>query len=679
MNSRADAAQGANDEPAQGQFGALHEEVRAVFDERVAALREDVERPLRGLYGHRPDYQQVLDGLIETARQQYAERPVELRMLDQRRLSTPDWFQRQDMVGYVCYTDRFSGTLSALPKRLGYLEELGVRYLHLMPLLKPRPGPNDGGYAVMDYREVDPKLGTMEDLRAVASALRGREISLVVDMVSNHTAQEHPWAQRAMAGEQRYADYYHCYPDRTEPDRWEQNLPEVFPDFAPGNFTWVPEFGRWVWTTFNAYQWDLNYANPAVLREMFEVICFLANAGVEVVRLDAVAFMWKRLGTNCQNQPEAHLILQVFRALSRLVCPAVILLAEAIVAPQDLVPYLGRGLAANKECDLAYHNVFMVMMWSMLAEGNTALSTTALRNMPVIPSGTAWLTYARLHDDIGWAISDSDAAQLGLNGFDHRSFLSDFYSGTFPGSWAVGEVFQANPRTGDRRISGSLASLAGLERALRQRALAAAIDVDVPGADAPVADAPVADLDAKPRFVPEAPEHSDLDKAIDRIVLLHALVLSFGGLPLIYAGDEIGMLNDHTYLDDPDLGQDNRWMHRPPMDWEAAERRHDPATIEGRIFSRIAHMCAMRARTPELHAQCTSEALWIGNDRVLAIQRSGPRGNLLVLANVADFAVSVEVADFGQWRPLRDLLSGEAVEQHMAMAPYQVRWLIVEH
>lgn len=676
MDHDAAAEPGTTQQPTRGQFATLSEEAQAVFNERVTALRADVERPLRGLYGHREDYEHVLESLIETARSQYAQRPVELRMLDQRRLSTPDWFQRQDMIGYVCYTDRFSGTLSALPKRLGYLEELGVRYLHLMPLLKPRPGPNDGGYAVMDYRDVDPKLGTMQDLRDVATNLRQRDISLVVDMVCNHTAQEHPWARKAKAGEQHYQDYYLCYPDRTEPDRWEQNLPEVFPDFAPGNFTWVPESDMWVWTTFNSYQWDLNYTNPEVLREMFEVICFLANAGVEVVRLDAVAFMWKRLGTNCQNQPEAHLILQVFRALSRLVCPAVILLAEAIVAPQDLVPYLGRGVAANKECELAYHNVFMVMMWSMLAEQNTALTTTALRNMPVIPSSTAWLTYARLHDDIGWAISDSDAAQLGLNGFDHRSFLSDFYSGVFEGSWSVGEVFQANPRTGDRRISGSLASLAGLERALKEQALAAALDVEVPVAD--VLDAE-ADADTKPRFLPEASEHSDVDKAIDRIILLYALVLSFGGIPLIYAGDEIGLLNDHSYAENPDLADDNRWMHRPQMNWEAAERRHDPASIEGRIFSRIAHLCAIRAQTPELHAQCTAEALWIGNDKVLAIRRSGPRGDLLVLANVADFAVSVEVGEFAKWRPLQDLLSGEALEQHMPMGPYQVRWLTVEH
>ena len=671
MSHEADSVHGAYDESTPGQLAGLNQEARAIFDERVEALLADVERPLRGLYGQREDYAQILESLIDTARSHYAQRPVELRMLDQRRLSTPDWFQRQDMIGYVCYTDRFSGTLSTLPKRLGYLQELGVRYLHLMPLLKPRPSPNDGGYAVVDYRDVDPKLGTMDDLRAVAADLRQHGISLVVDMVCNHTAQEHPWAQKAAAGETRYQDYYLCYPDRTEPDRWEANLPEVFPDFAPGNFTWVSEAQMWVWTTFNTFQWDLNYANPAVLQEMFEVICFLANAGVEVVRLDAVAFMWKRLGTNCQNQPEAHLILQVFRALSRLVCPAVILLAEAIVSPQDLVPYLGRGLAANKECELAYHNVFMVMMWSMLAEQNTALTTTALRNMPVIPSSTAWLTYARLHDDIGWAISDADAAQLGLSGFGHRSFLSDFYSGVFEGSWSVGEVFQANPRTGDRRISGSLASLAGLERALQQQALAAAIDVELP------VEALEDEPDAKPRFVPEAVAHSDVDKAIDRIVLLHALVLSFGGIPLIYSGDEIGMINDHSYADDPDLADDNRWMHRPVMDWAAAERRHDPASVEGRVFSSIAHLCAVRAQTPELHAQCTAEALWIGNDRVLAIRRSGPRGDLLVLANVADFAVSVEVSEFAQWRPLRDLLSGEALEQHMPMAPYQVRWLTV--
>ncbi len=433
---------------------------------RRDAVWRDVRRPLAQLYGDRPDFESMLLRVEALARAAYAERPRDLRLLDERRLLAPDWFQRSEMVGYVCYTDRFSGTLSGLVDRVDYLRELGVSYLHLMPILAARDAPNDGGYAVVDYRAVEPALGTMDDLREVATTLRHKGISLVVDLVCNHTAREHPWAQRAVAGDPRYLAYYLTYPDRTVPDQWERTLPEVFPSFAPGNFTWVEEAGRWVWTTFHDYQWDLDYTNPDVFCEMVDVVCHLANQGVEVVRLDAVAFLWKRMGTNSQNQPEAHLVLQAFRAVLRLVAPATILLAEAIVSPDDLVGYLGSGEGADKECELAYHNVLMVSLWSALAEQDVRLMAHTLATMPPIPSGTAWLTYARLHDDIGWAITDENAGALGRDGFAHRAFLSDFYSGGYPGSFARGVVFQENPQTGDRRISGSLASLAGLEAAL---------------------------------------------------------------------------------------------------------------------------------------------------------------------------------------------------------------------
>lgn len=621
----------------------LSQAERDIFTTRRNTLWEDVVRPLFELYGARPDFADVLAMMEDTVAKAYVGRTAELRQLDQARLSAPDWFQRPDMVGYVCYTDRFAGTLRDLPERLDYLADLGVTYLHLMPLLKPRAGANDGGYAVADYRETDPRLGTMADLRHVADELRSRGMSLVVDLVCNHTAKEHEWALRAVGGDADYQDYFYMYPDRREPDEWEKTLPEIFPDFAPGNFTWSEQAQRWVWTTFNDYQWDLNYTNPAVFREMLDVICYLANQGVEVVRLDAVAFMWKRLGTNCQNQPEAHAILQAFRALTRICCPGVILLAEAIVAPNDLVPYFGIGRATNKECELAYHNVLMVHLWSALAERDATLLTRTLQAMPKTPSGTAWLTYSRLHDDIGWAVTDENAAAVGLNGFWHRSFLSDFYSGAHPGSWAVGEVFQENPVTKDRRISGSMASLAGLERAR------------LSGSDYAI------------------------DLAIKRILLLHNLVLVFGGVPLIYMGDEIGLLNDHSYLDNPDHADDNRWVHRPMMDWRAAELRDHPATIEGRIYQGLRELTHLRARTYRLHARASTTALSLANRHVFALFRGSLRGNLLVLANMTDTEQWVSLHGFDRFGPLNglhDLVADQWVGWDVPLAPYQVRWII---
>ncbi|XVX19908.1 amylosucrase [Actinomycetota bacterium] len=643
MNDRSSVAATTADYTADRSWQALTEAERGIFTTRRDALWADVERPLRALYGDHAAYDQVLRELEVIIARAYAARTLELRLLDERRLATPVWFQRPDMVGYVCYTDRFAGTLREVPGRLDYLEELGVTYLHLMPLLRPRSGPNDGGYAVEDYRSVDPRLGTMDDLRDVATELRGRGMSLVVDLVCNHTAREHVWARKAIAGDRDYQDYYLMYPDRTMPDQWEQSLPEVFPDFAPGNFTWVDECSRWVWTTFNDYQWDLNYTNPRVFAEMLDVILALANQGVEVVRLDAVAFMWKRMGTNCQNQPEAHAILQAFRALTRIAAPGLILLAEAIVSPEDLVPYLGTGDATNKECELAYHNVLMVSLWSALAEGNARLLTRTLERMPRIPSGTAWLTYARLHDDIGWAVTDENAASVGLDGFLHRSFLSDFYSGAYWGSYAKGLVFQENPVTRDRRISGSLASLAGLERALA------------------------------------GGSEWDVHLAVQRILLLHNLVLAFGGVPLIYMGDEIGMLNDYSFTGQPDHADDNRWVHRPRMDWGAAERRHDPGTVEGRIFGGIRELARLRTQIGAFHAQADAVPVWLGNDSVFGLMRTSPRGRILVVANVSPGPQWVSLQGFDQLDPgswLDDLVTGERTGWTFELPPYAVRWLV---
>ena len=615
-----------------------------VFSIRFDLYIEDVLRPLWLLYGERDDFEACVRYLLEIVAHAYAARPEALHRLDLRRQAEPDWFQQSGMMGYVAYTERFAGKLDRVAEKIPYLQELGVTYLHLMPLLKPRPGPNDGGYAVMNYREVDARLGTMADLEELATKLRQHGISLCIDLVCNHTAKEHRWAQRALAGDPVYQDYYLTFPDRTIPDRYEQTLPEIFPDFAPGNFTYYEGMDRWVWTTFNEYQWDLNYGNPAVFGEMLKTVLFLANRGVEILRMDAVAFMWKRLGTDCQNQPEAHYLLQAFRALSRIATPALLLKAEAIVSPDRLIPYLGRGRAANKECELAYHNAFMVLLWSSLAERRVALMTQALQQIPDSPSGSAWTTYIRCHDDIGWAVRDEDAAAVGLSGALHRAFLSDFYTGRFPGSFARGATFQFNPKTGDRRVSGSLASLAGLELAL---------DNEVEG---------------------------EVELAIRRILLMHNLIFAFGGIPLIYMGDEIGMLNDYGFLDDPDLRDDNRWMHRPFMDWEKAAKRHDEGTVAGRIFHGIRRLAAARKRTFELHAEAGTYAVWTHNEQVFGLLRASPRGRIFLLANFDDAAQTVprhRIHEIGFTGPLFNCVDEAELDgwSPIQLEPYQALWL----
>lgn len=628
----------------QGPLRLMEPLEQDIFRLRFNQYIGDVLRPLAGLYGDRSDFERCLFRLLEIVAQAYRDRPDDLRSQDLRRSFQPDWFQGSNMVAYVAYTDRFAGTLRAVADKIPYLKEMGVTYLHLMPLLRPRPGANDGGYAVMNYRQVDPRLGSMADLAWLASELRNQGISLCIDLVLNHTAKEHAWARKALEGDPYFQDYYLMYADRDLPDQYELTTPEIFPDFAPGNFTYYEAINRWVWTTFNEYQWDLNYRNPAVFADMLAIMLFLANQGIGILRLDAVAFTWKRLGTDSQNQPEAHFILQAFRALTRIAAPGVLFKAEAIVSPEDLIPYLGRGAATDKECELAYHNSLMVLLWSSLASRKAHLMTHSLRQMPAPPSGSAWITYVRCHDDIGWAVTDENAGAVGESGPLHRAFLSDFYSGRFPGTFATGATFQYNPKTGDRRISGTLASLAGLETALGQR------------------------------------DQRAVDLALRRILLTHNLIFVYGGIPAIYMGDEIGMLNDTSYLEDPELAEDNRWMHRPIMDWEAAELRHEAGSLQNRIFSGLLELIAARKRTPQLHAQATAEAVWTDNQHVFGLIRSSPRGRLLVLANVSEYHQRVpaqRIRELGFGGPLVDRLKEREVDgwAEIDLEPYKVLWL----
>ncbi|MCC6604930.1 MAG: alpha-amylase family protein [Anaerolineae bacterium] len=625
-------------------FAKLYKYRQNQFFQRLDVYWDDLIRPLTHLYGHLPTFEPWLADTIARIGRAYAERPNDLHLLDEKRLLQPDWYQKPAMLGYVAYTDRFAGDLNGVASKIDYLNELGVTYLHLMPLLQPRPAANDGGYAVMDYRQVDARLGSMADLAHLASQLRHNNISLCIDLVCNHTAKEHDWANKARAGDPTYQNYYFMFPDRTLPDAYEATLREIFPDFKSGSFTYYDDLQKWVWTTFNEYQWDLNYQNPAVFTEMLEIMLYLANQGVEILRLDAVAFMWKRLGTDCENQPEAHLLLQAFRALSRLAAPGLLLKAEAIVSPPQLIPYLGRGVAANKECHLAYHNVLMVVLWSCLAERKAVLATKALQNMPLIPSGASWVTYVRCHDDIGWAITEEDAAQVGLDGYAHRTFLSDFYTGRFEGSFAAGTTFQFNPKNNDRRVNGSLASLAGLETAVTNA------------------------------------NWSNVELAIRRILLLHNLIFAYGGIPLLYMGDEIGLLNDHSYLDNPDLANDSRWIHRPFMNWDKAAERHDPHTITGRIYQGLCQLVAARKRTAVLHAETAVYPIWTYNDHVFGLLRDNPRGRLLILANVTEAHQTVSrhrLRELGFTGLLINRLTEHPIDmwQDLTLEPYQAVWL----
>ena len=588
------------------------------------------------LYRTRYDFFFHLEDLILSLAHSWFARPADLRHLDQAREVDPLWFQSNQMLGGVCYVDLFGENLEGVKSKISYFKELGLTYLHLMPLFRAPQGENDGGYAVSSYREVHPPLGTMEELASLAGELRGVGISLVVDLVFNHTSDEHIWAEHAKAGEEEFLDFYRIFPDRNMPDAYERNLREIFPDEHPGAFTFFPELfraGGWVWTTFHSYQWDLNYSNPAVFNRMAEEMLFLANQGVEVIRLDAVAFIWKQLGTSCENLPGAHRLIQAFNTVARIASPALLFKSEAIVHPDEVVKYIG-----PEECQLSYNPLLMALLWNSLATRKVRLLSQALTARFQIDPACAWVNYVRVHDDIGWTFSDEDAAALGIDGYDHRRFLNEFYRGRFPGSFARGLPFQENPKTGDSRISGTCASLAGLENALNE----------------------------------EGPPEIEL--AIRRILLIHGVILTAGGIPLLYLGDEIGTLNDYSYRQDPAHQQDSRWVHRPKADWKRYARRHDPETIEGRVFRGLCELIGLR-KGYEAFSGGQLEVIPTGNDHVLGFRRSHGTGQVIVFANFSEASEMIP-ADVLEHQPMKGKIPVHGTStfqagQDLQMAPLE--------
>lgn len=579
----------------------------ADFERRFGRHFPDLSRLFHSLYGSRPDFQGQLTSLVLEIARSWKQRPADLKLVDAGREGNSDWFQSNEMLGGVCYVDRYAADLEGVRSRIPYFKELGLTYLHLMPLfLAPEPH-SDGGYAVSSYREVNPKLGTMEQLRNLAAEMRANGISLVVDFIFNHTSDEHEWARKAAEGNPEYSGYYWIFPDRSLPDEFEKNVREIFPDDHPGSFIQMPD-GRWVWATFHSFQWDLNYSNPEVFRAMAGEMLFLANQGVDILRMDAVAFIWKQLGTTCENLPEAHNLLQAFNAVCRIGAPSLLFKSEAIVHPDEVALYIDPA-----ECQLSYNPLQMALIWEAMATRDVSLLSQALERRHNIPPGTSWINYVRSHDDIGWTFSDEDAAELGINGFDHRRFLNSFYVNRFPGSFAHGVPFQDNPRTGDCRISGTTASLCGLEDASAQ--------------------------------------------ALERILLAHSVVFSTGGIPLLYLGDEVGQLNDYQYAMEEGHEADSRWVHRPHYPTEQYEKRHDPTTPEGKIFGGLQRMISVRSAAPEMAGTRLLD-FNTHNQSVLGYQRPGDGSAILVLANFSDEVQDIPATTLSGFAPdAEDILS----------------------
>lgn len=615
---------------------------RHVFLHRLPQQLPRIVTSLSAVYGSGPEIWDVVARAVLTAWDAYAERPADLRDLDRQREGAAPWFTSREAVGGVCYVDRYAGTIAGLREQIPYFRELGLSYLHLMPLYESPAGNSDGGYAVSSYRRVDPALGTMDELAELAAELRSQGIALVLDFVFNHTSNEHEWARAAAAGDPHFERFYWIHRDRTLPDAFERTAREIFPDDHPGVFTRVDSTPagraaspfdpdpRWVWTTFHRFQWDLNYANPEVFHAMAGEMLFLANQGAQVLRLDAVAFIWKQLGSTCESQPQVHDLLRAFRAVAALAAPAVEFKSEAIVHPDEVIRYVH-----PEQCALSYNPLQMALTWEALATRDVTLLSAALAERHETPEGTAWVNYVRGHDDIGWTFSDDDAARLGVDPAGHRRFLNAFYTGRHPGSFADGVAFQDNPRTGDCRICGTTASLLGLE--------------------------------AEP------------GPAVDRILLAHSLAMSTGGVPLVYLGDEVGQLNDPHWSQEPGHGDDARWVHRPRRREADHERRHDLFSVQGRIFGGIRGMIAVRRSTPEFEGT-TLIPFDTHNSHVLGYQRPGEHSLVLCLANVSDWSQFVTGETLSGFLPTATLLHAQSevdLRGGILLEAHGFRWLRV--
>ena len=613
------------------------------FDSRLHRLGGDLEEALAVLYPQRTDLETWLKRLREVARRAYDARPEKLKALDDQREKTgTGWFQSEKMQGYMCYPDRFAGNFAGMKAKIPYLQDLGVTYLHLLSVLKAREGDSDGGFAIEDYVNTNPGLGSIDDLEALTGELREVGISLCLDFALNHTAQEHTWAKRAAVGEKTYQDYYYFFPDRTVPDQQEPLLEQVFPATAPGNFTYNETSGNWVWTTFYPYQWDLNYHNPAVLVAMLEKLLILANRGVEIFRLDAAIYIWKEMGTPCRNLPQTHALLQVFRAVVSMAAPGVALKAEAVAGARHITKYFGAEGVRKRECQLAYHNAAMAALWDSLATGDVRPAAEMLQALPKKPEGTSWIYYARCHDDIGWGtLRDRQGAAWGASE-QHLNYLWRFYAGEIEGSFARGQRFQQVPGEAFAGSNGTLASLAGLEAGL------------------------------------DAENDEAIDLAVRRIILLHAVPMTLDGIPLIYMGDEIALLNDYHYSSEPGC-QDGRWLHRgkmpPNLDGFCA--LHSAASEN--VLAALRKLIAARKAMPILHARNPVNYLMSDNNHVLAYCRRAGESAMLCIANFSEKRQVVD-QDF-----VEEIVGLGAIDKnplnHNEMSnwdldPYQCRWLL---
>ena len=601
----------------------------AVYQERLNRHMDELKWLYCELYQDDPQVMEHLTQLLDGLKGFYDARSTDLKASDFSREKDPRWYKRNDLTGMMMYVNSFAKTLSGLEDRLDYVQECNVNYLHLMPLLASPKGRSDGGYAVSDFRSVQPELGTMDEFSHLTSECHKRGISVCLDFVMNHTSEEHEWAKRARAGEKEYQDRYFFFDSYDIPALYEKTCPEVFPTTAPGNFTWLEDIRKHVMTTFYPYQWDLNYRNPVVLNEMVFNMLYLANQGVDIIRLDAVPYIWKQLGTNCRNLPQVHTIVRIMRMICEIVCPGVLLLGEVVMSPEKVVPYF--GTVEKPECHLLYNVTTMATTWHTVATRDVSLLRRQLDIVAELPRDYVFQNYLRCHDDIGWGLDYDFLSCSGIQEIPHKKYLNAFLTGSYPDSFARGELYNDDPRLGDARLCGTTASLCGIERFGFER------------------------------------NEDGVNRGIRYDITLHAFMLSQSGIPVIYSGDEIGQLNDYSYREDPEKAEDSRYLHRGDFNWELAENRKKPETVQGKLFPALDHLEKIRKEHTVFNSDTALRTIDTWDSSVLALVRENEEEKFIGIYNFSEYD---KVAWINEEDGIyTDLISGRKMEAKGVQIP----------
>ena len=582
------------------------------------------------LYGNDSMFFELCDQLHRF----YEERSSTLKALDQKREADPGWYKKNDMLGMMFYIDNFAGNMKGVESKLDYLEKNNVNYIHLMPFLDTPKGRSDGGYAVADFRKVRPDLGSMKDLAALADKCHKNGMNLCMDFVMNHTSEDHEWAKKARQGDGEYMSRYFFYNNREIPDEYEKTVPQVFPTTAPGNFTWLPDIGHYVMTTFYPYQWDLNYGNPRVFNEMMYNFLFLANQGMDVIRIDAVPYIWKELGTPCRNLKQVHTIVRMMRMIAEIVCPSVVLLGEVVMEPEKVVPYF--GTVEKPECHMLYNVTTMATTWNSIATRDIRLLKKQMDIVNSLPKQYTFLNYLRCHDDIGWGLDFATLKDWGMDEPSHKRYLNDFFTGKHPGSDSRGELYNDDPVTQDARFCGTTASMCGIEAALFEK------------------------------------DDEKLKRGIREDLMLHAYMLTQSGIPMLYSSDEIGRLNDYSYKEDPDKAADSRYIHRGAFQWELAGKRNSKSSVEGQIFQTLSRMEQIRSQESVFDKDCDVYTYDVHDDSILCILRQKGNERFIGIFNFSDSEKTAWMQEEGTFR---DLITDQTLElKDVELPAYGFMW-----